>query len=72
MSDLLFGALELLGCIDNESLSCGGTHLLCKDVQQAVAFAGTAAIFISCHRLSAFVFESDPSCGDSLSWNCEE
>ena len=44
VSDLLFGAMKLLG---NESLSCGGIHPLCKDVQQAVAFADTTAIFNS-------------------------
>ena len=45
--DLLFGAMDLLGCIGNESLSCGGTHLLCRMSNRLLDFAGTTVIFNS-------------------------
>ena len=45
------------------------TYLLCKDVQQAVAGAGT---IIPCHQFLTFSLESNVSCGDPVLYNYKE
>ena len=49
------------------------TYPVCKDVQHAVACAGTTSVFIPCHQFLTFSLESNVGCGDAtIKWDCEE